>query len=354
MDSIRIVFLLLLTVVTTCARAGGIDALYSSEQVVAQQQGEPSLRQVRQGLSDVLVKVAGSADVLSRPPVLAQLDNARSLLRRFGYSVAPGAVEQSGQAQRAYALTLDFDQAGVDQLLERAGERPLGSFRPTLMVWLAAQQQGGRDYVSPDGYIYQQVEREAARRGLPLRTPLLDLQDQQRLPVSDLWGLFSQSIVEASSRYKADAILAGRLIQTTSGGWHYEWTLIQSGKEQRFSASGSLESQIPEVINNAADTLFASLRGSGFSYQLEGLALSVSNVTSLTDYLSLVDYLKTLPTVTSVQTIAAEGSHVQLMITLDGNLEQLEQALRLQPNLIPAEIVGEQEGGLTLNYRWQR
>lgn len=355
MDSIRVTFFVFLAFISSTVSAGVAQNLYSSEQLVPQQYGEPNLKQVRQGLSDVLVKVAGNRRILSQPIVLERARNAKRMLQQFGYRAAQQALSSSGgRAEVAYVLKLDFDPQAVDQLLSMAGERPLGALRPSVVVWLAAQQQGSRDYVAPNGYIYDHVVSAAAKRGLPVRLPLLDLTDQRALPLSDLWGLFDSSIKEASVRYSTDAILAGRMIQTSSGRWRYEWLLIEGDKQQRFSTRGAVKSQISDMMEQTADTLFAALQGSGFSYRLEGLKVRISHVNSLSDYVDIIDYMKSIAAVTEVNTKGLLDGSLELMIELDGNLEQFEHAVSLQPRLIPAEVSGEGLLGLTLNYRWQR
>ncbi|MGB0467647.1 MAG: DUF2066 domain-containing protein [Pontibacterium sp.] len=355
MDSIRVTLLVFLGLFSTLSSAGVAENLYSSEQRVAEQHGQPGTQQIRQGLSDVLVKVAGNRSILSLPVVLERTRNAKHMLQQFGYRAAAQAVlPEGGGAEEAYILTLDFDPQAVNQLLAEAGKRPLGELRPSLVVWLAEQRQGARDYSLPDGYIYEQVKTAANKRGLPIRTPLLDLTDQRALPLSDLWGLFDGSVRAASARYGADALLAGRLIQTASGSWHYEWLLIEGDQQQRYSARGALKSQIPEMIEKTADKLFAALQGTGFSYRMEGLEVRISNVSSLSDYIDIVDYLQSIPAVTAVHTGSVSGSVLLLTIELEGNLEQFEHALSLQPHLTLTEAAGESLMGLTLNYRWQK
>lgn len=354
MESIRVFLLACLACFSPLAAAGTAVNLYSSEQLVAQQFGEPSLTLVRQGLSDVLVKVAGNRDILSEPVILDGTKNAKSLLQQFGYQAAKRAVEPNGDAQEGYLLTLDFDPAAVNRLLDKAGERPMGDVRPTLLVWLAAQEQGQQDYLSPDGYIYAKVKQVAAQRGLPLQVPLLDLQDQSAMPVSDLWGLFESSLAGASERYRPDAVLAGRLIQTPSGSWHYEWLLMNGDKQERFSGKGAVNAEITRVIEKATDTLFAALQESDFSYRMDGLELNISNVNNVADYIEVTDYLRSLPTVVAVHTVGMQSNALTLNIELDGNLEQFEHTLGLQPRLAATGNSGADMMGVTLNYRWQK
>ncbi len=355
MDSIRVTLFVFLALISSVVSAGTAENLYTSEQLVPQQHGQPTLKQVRQGLSDVLVKVAGSRSVLAKPVVLERSRDAKRMLQQFGYRAARKAISSgSGSDQVAYILKLDFDERAVNDLLAMAGERPLGSVRPSVVVWLAAQQQGGRDYVSPDSYIYDKVVAAADKRGLPLRQPLLDLTDQRALPLSDLWGLFDGSVQRASERYAPDAILAGRLLQTSSGRWQMEWQLLDGDKQERFTTRGSLNGQIPNVMEKVADQLFAALQGSGFTYRLEGLTVKVGNVNSLSDYIDIVDYLKTIPAVTAVHTASMSENMLELTIELNGNLEQFENALALQPRLIPSQATSDDLVGMTLNYYWQR
>ncbi len=350
MDRIRLIFLSVLLLCSATLSAAGTE-LYRAQLLVGAQSGQPGSAEVRSGLEAVLVKVAGDRDVLRNVAVRNGLENPYAYLRQFGYSQSNQVIgAEEGTARRAYQLVLDYDQRAIDRLLASADRKPLGN-RPTLMVWLAAQQFGPRDYVAPGGQIYQLFEAAAEQRGLPLQQPLLDLTDQQMLPAADIWGLFADSIEQASRRYRADAVLAGRMVQRGADSWSIDWLLISGSQQQRFTGSGGLTEEVQAMIELAADTLFASLGGGGVAEQPGELSVTIDNVVTLSDYMAIVDYLATVPAVGAVNPAEVAASRLRLRVRLEGHVEQFEQALRLEPRLVPVDNL---DGSYGLAYRWQR
>jgi len=337
------------------ARAGEITGLYSSSQLVPAQFREPAVEHLADGLARVLVKVSGSRNVLGKPAVRQALQEPRTLLRGFEFSKTNQAVvDANGTQQPAQALAMQFDNALVDRLLRSANERPLGSQRPTLMLWLAAEQNNQRDYVSPDGHLMMPLLRRAQSRGLPVQLPLYDLTDQSDLPVSDLWGLFRDGIEQASARYRPDATLAGRMAPLPGGNWYVEWLLIGQGRAQRFTTEGNSQEALTAAVDQVADRLFAALGGATDSNYMEGLQLDITNIRTLSDYTSVVDYIRKLTLVSSVQVEQVNGTRLLLRVQLDGRAEQLERAIRLEPRMAPLDAGVEDDGvQMFLRYRWQ-
>jgi hypothetical protein len=71
----------------------------------------------------------------------------------------------------------------------------------------------------------------ADQRGLPITLPLLDLEDMNQIEFADVWGGFEQSLLPASTRYGADAVLVGR-IRVTQFGQEVEWLLLRDGQRR--------------------------------------------------------------------------------------------------------------------------
>lgn len=348
---------LLLMLVTTICRGGEVSGLYHSTLLVPSQTSRPTAAQLSEALAEVLVRVSGRRDLLGKPAIRQALLKAAPLVRSFSYRSTNRAVrDSSGTEQPAQLLALEFDRSLVDQLLSQAGERPLGSQRPTLMVWLAAEQQGRRDFLSSDHHLIAPLRQAAGERGLPIQLPLLDLTDQQALPLSDLWGLFADGVEQASLRYRPDAVLAGRLMPMAGGNWAIEWLLLERGEPVRFVTEGSAEEALRQAVDRTADRLFSTLAGdgAGYSYYLDGIQLDISNVRSLRDYSAVLDYLAQLSLVTAVYTEQVDGSRLLLRVQLEGHIDQLQQALSLEPRLVPSHA-GATAGDstLALHYRWQ-
>ncbi|MBY4677905.1 DUF2066 domain-containing protein [Marinobacterium arenosum] len=348
---------LLMMLVTTLCRGGEVAGLYNASLLVPNQTSRPTAAQLSEALAEVLVRVSGRRDLLGKPAVRQALLQAAPLVRSFSYRSTNQAVrDASGTEQPAQLLALEFDRSLVDQLLGKAGERPLGNQRPTLMVWLAAEQQGRRDFLSSDHRLITPLRQAARERGLPVQLPLLDLTDQQALPLSDLWGLFADGVEQASLRYRPDAVLAGRLMPMPGGSWAIEWLLLDRGEPMRFVTEGSEQQALRQAVDRVADRLFSALTGdsAGYSYYLDGIQLDISNVRSLRDYSALLDYLGQLSLVTGVYTEQVDGSRLLLRVQLEGHIDQLQQALSLEPRLVPSHRgASAGDNTMALHYRWQ-
>src|SRR5258706_5789879 len=71
----------------------------------------------------------------------------------------------------------------------------------------------------------------ADERGLPVTLPLLDVQDLRAVTFADVWGGFEDRVAAASVRYRADALLIGRVRPGLIGN-QIEWLLVV-GVERR-------------------------------------------------------------------------------------------------------------------------
>ncbi|WP_428033590.1 DUF2066 domain-containing protein [Amphritea sp.] len=348
--------MLLLTVICSLGQAATVKGLYSAELLVPEQLTQPAVEQLRSGLKEVLVKVSGRSNVVNKPAVVNALQQPAAWLNQFGYQATQTPVSAGdGREVLGQRLLLEFDPVLIDQLLQQSGMRAIGHARPVMLVWLV-QQRGAasRDFVSHDSQIYTELQQQADLRGLPLSIPLLDLNDQNALDVSDLWGFFRAPIEQASVRYQPDGILVGRLLQSSGGAWQTEWLLIKEGQARAISPSGSLSEQLKQVINDTADFALASLGASRFDYVETGLQLEVTNIVEIEDYLQLLDYLRQLPPVDAVRVSGVDADRVLFRVELQGGVQALEQAVRLNPRMSPMPRMSNAGAETVYAYRWQQ
>ncbi|WP_286238218.1 DUF2066 domain-containing protein [Neptuniibacter halophilus] len=343
MDLMRTFFTALLIILSLPLNAATVTDLYRATLPVSQQSAAPDQAALQQGLRQVLVKVSGNKALLGNPLIQSQLSAAPGFLQQFSYQ---GTVD-------AQKLVLDFSPAAVNELLSRSGFKPLGESRPAVLVWLATELQGERDFVLAEDSLQDQLSDKAALRGLPLQFPLLDLTDQAALPVSDLWGLFAEPVAQASKRYRPDAVVAGRITPTPAGKVQLDWSLSGSSDPQRFSSTGTLDEVLTELVETTADQILQPVVTHGLSYYQKGIAVRVSNVNSLAAYIQLNDFLKSLPVVREVNTERARGSDLVLRVQLDGSEARLQQAISVDQRLQPADLIANPDGSRSLSYRWQ-
>lgn len=345
----------ILTGFCSLTQAATVGDLYIAELLVPEQLTQPVDEQLQLGLKRVLIKVSGRSQVVNKAAVVEALRLPGALLNQFSYqSTQTPVAAGDGREVLGQLLVLEFDPVLIDQLLQRSGMQAIGHARPMMMVWLAAQRgNAARDFVAPESELYSQLAQLAKARGLPLDVPLLDLNDQSALEVSDLWGFFRESIEQASDRYKPEAILVGRLVQGDSGGWQTEWLLLKDGQARSFSPAGALSDQFQQVINESADFVLSSLGSSRFNYVETGLQLEVANINGIDDYLQLLDYLKQLPPVDAVRVSIIDADRVLFRVELQGGVQALEQAVRLNPRMSPTSRIGGSGTEAVISYRWQ-
>ncbi len=346
---------LILAGLCSLTQAATLRGLYTAEQLVPEQLTQPANEQLQQGLERVLIKVSGRSQVVNKPAVVEALRTPATLLSQFSYqSTQTPVAAGDGREVLGQLLLLEFDPVLIDQLLQRSAMQAIGHARPMLMVWLVAQRgNAARDFVAPESKLYTELAQLAKARGLPLDVPLLDLNDQSALDVSDLWGFFKEPIMQASDRYKPEAILVGRLVQGDSGGWQTEWLLLKDGQARSFTPSGALSHQFKQVINDSADFVLSSLGSSRFNYVETGLQLEIANVDGIDDYLQLVDYLNQLPPVETIRVSIIDADRVLFRVELQGGAQALEQAVRLNPRMSPMSRMGGNDSEPVISYRWQ-
>jgi hypothetical protein len=349
----RIFFTALLWLLAASASAAQIKNLYQiQERVPAQQQGAPLAEQLQAGLERVLTKVTGRTDLKANAVIKAQLSAAIDYLQTFRYEVDTAAAA----SEPSQMLIMDFNQVAVEGLIKHAGLKSLGAQRPSVLLWIASDKDGQQAFLTEENQAVQLLLQEASRRGLPIQMPLYDLEDQTRLPVSDLWGLFNDPIKQASSRYLPDAVIAARLQTSASGFAQLEWLLIRGVAPERHSTAGQVADVIPELINTTADKLLAARvtpERYDLSYFQKGIQVNISNINDLSDYIKAVDYIRSLPVVRKLRPESVRGSDITIRLELDGNSVLLKEALALEPRLQMLDFSRSADGSESLHYIWR-
>ncbi|MDO6593998.1 DUF2066 domain-containing protein [Neptuniibacter sp. 1_MG-2023] len=334
-------------VVTPVAHAGTMSNLYSVELPVNAETQAPTDAQITEGLKQVLVKVSGKRSLNTHPVIRQQLQTPSTFLQQFSFTSRIIA------GQNVTRLLLDYNSAAVDHLITQTGVKPLGIQRPTLLVWLVSDQQGYQDFVSADSVEINLLNSTARARGLPIQLPLLDLQDQTAIQVSDVWGLFEDAVQASSIRYRPDAVIAARLQKSNSGVIQLEAIFLTDGKVERLSYSGNAESVLTQMVDTISDQLFNPVVSHDLSYFQSGVAVKVSNINSLSNYVQMTDFLKSLPIVRTLKPERVMGGDVVLRLELDGSEKQLQQAIGVEPRIQAMDQQLDLNGFKILSYRWQ-
>ncbi len=333
------------------AAAAEVAGLYETEVPVVDQQSEARQQAMRAGLAEVLVRATGYSATAQDPALADLLDNASRYVQQYRYRTVPATAT----APAGVALWMSFDANTIGQALRERGQPVWGSARPLLLVWLAVESGAERRLVSAaEGAGLQGLEAAARRRGLPLRLPLLDLEDQTRITAADIWGGFQQPVMAASARYQPQAVLSGRLHHDRQGLWHARWTLRVGEEAMHWDNSGATPDEVMAAgVEASADALAMRFAQVVDLYGGSAVTLRVADVATLADYARLLSYLSALNGVTVVQVAEVEAQTVVCRLTLEGTPAAVTRTIGLGSTLAVAGPASVSPEGLPaeLHYR---
>jgi len=317
-----------------------VTGLYEAELAVTSQGRTERKETVRSALLEVLIKASGNTQVALSPGVPQILSRSTQFLQQYRYRNEQKPVDaETNIAQTQQYLWVRFDKTALNTAMRNIGLAIWSRSRPSTLAWIVVEQQGQRQLLRSGeaNAITKIILEQAKRRGIPLDLPLLDLEDQQRIGVTDVLGRFQEPILKASKRYSADAVLVGRLRQLSSQRWQMQWTLNVSGRENSWSEEGSLAA----VINLGIDAVTSTL-ASNFVLVANNVATEVTvlvtGVSSLDDYARSEEFLAGLDGVLSVEPETIGNQRIHYKIKLRGDEKSLLQSVRLSSKAVLAAV----------------
>ncbi|WP_227718171.1 DUF2066 domain-containing protein [Microbulbifer sp. Q7] len=280
------------------------------------------------GLERVFVRVTGNQTVGSSPKLAPVLEQAQKYVQGYRYDTVDNQLY----------VRLTFDPQAVNDLVHQLQLPLWPNNRPGTLVWMAVDTlQGGRDTLRQEDYpeLFGLLDGLAMERGLPLDFPVMDLNDQRNMPLGALWAQDESAAQRAGVRYRPDATLMGRLLQTSGQRWQANWLLIHGGRSYAFDASGtSLEEVALRGVNEAANRLAEryAVRTDDTGVT-SAVLVEISGVRSFADYSAATSYLQGLAQVSSADVLSVNGDRLTLALTTSTQLESLRDVLALNRNL---------------------
>ncbi|MFP4276524.1 MAG: DUF2066 domain-containing protein [Wenzhouxiangella sp.] len=244
-------------------------------------------------------------------------------------------------------LQVDFDPGGVDALLAEAGLPRLGRTRPSILLWLAVEDDQGVS-LEADPVLEQTITDQARRLGLEVLRPLGDLQDLAEIAPIDIRGGFLEAAEPGAERYGAGMIAMldlRRLGPTWSGRWFWRLEGRDAGLQARAETRTAVVTQGLEAVLGALVDRFGRVAGAGGGGRVR---LIVEGIDDEIQYSEVLRYLSSLGPVDAVQVLAARGRVIDF--ELDLNSSGLEDALLI------GDVLELMEGGRqgTLRARLKR
>jgi uncharacterized protein len=343
------------------SRAEVVADLYSASVPVANQSSEALAPAAREALSEVLVKVSGSRELLQKPAIAAALDDARSQVQQYGY-------ERGEPPAGGLFLRFTFDGPYITNLVKRAGAPLWTANRPTVLAWVVVEDAQGRHFINRDTSPQeaQLLVEEFSRRGVPVQLPVFDLADTTAASLDDAWRLDAKVLQAASIRYNVGNVIAGRLAAKSDGKFLGDWSYFQLDEPTNLSIEvPDLKTFLREGAHVVATEMSGRYAVAASGGSAAGVHMSVSGVSSYADYAAIVKWLEGLELVDHANLEQVQGDRIELRLQAQANAQQLAATIELNdrfvriPTPAPAPGVVPEAGSeaapeTQLNYQWRK
>lgn len=323
------------------AQAIEVTQLYTAKVAVDGQSNAERADGLKQAMKQVMLKVGGNSDFEQDASIKSALTRPQAYVAQFYYD----RVDQQSM------LIAEFDELKVNQLFYQAGLPILGSIRPLLTVWLIEEDNLERKIIdhSSEHLLAQKVQSFSAERAVPMVLPLMDLEDINRVQVSDVWGRFAEPVKEASERYLAEASVIIRVSNNTLvepvlvdeetceapcqvNQYALDWSILEG--VQQFGER--LHGNSPELLlEQALESISAHIHQ---QYALSTdttnvMTIEIANVDSMKTFVEISQFLSDFSAVSSVKLRYAEGEVRRFDIGLIGSEQTFMASVKLVDEL---------------------
>ena len=352
--------LVLLLVVAQKLDAVTLENLYQAE-VLSESQSDAQRRiDASEGLSQVLMRVSGRSDILQNPVIVAALKTPEQYYSEFSYArveavndeaVAlpqPGLDPLPAETPRQ-VMRIRFAPSLIAKILREAGLPVWGSNRPSVLSWMAIDDESGRQVLGEaNPSLFAKTLNQAARaRGVPLLLPLWDLEDSRGVSSSEIWGRFLGRIEAASKRYSPDKILVFRAESEFSNQWRGDWSLGEGGQWRSGTVYGESQAQLATALVGVLASVLSEQYA--VTSTRSEVRLTVEGITEIQDYAEVSRYLEGLTQVMSVQPVRILTDMVEFKLRSEGEVQQIIDVIALDRKL---SLLRLDESSSTLWYRW--
>ncbi|NIF16634.1 DUF2066 domain-containing protein [Pantoea sp. Cy-639] len=309
-----------LAAVCTVAQAEAVSGLYQVREPLEGQGGEARAQATAKALDTLVLRLTGEPKALQSPALAALRKDPQQIINQVGSEAGPPE-----------SVLVEFDPGSTERALRQAGLALWGSNRPSILGWWLNDSVDGSSLIGDGQTSAEPLRRAAQHRGLPLRLPLADLQEQLVATASTLEGTDPAPLREASERYGANALLAVHAHEA-DGKWQGKWQLWLGDQREQGNAEGADQAALADAVMLAVSNRLAPRyvtrpgASSDLQVQVQGM--------NLAHYAELGRVLEPY----GARLLMADGA--TLTYAVSGNREQLRAQLglaRLQE--LPAQPV---------------
>lgn len=324
------ILLSLLALLPLTTSAVEVKNLYSASVTAVDDESNRDLQKL--ALARVLIKVSGNVDIASDPVIKKVLPNARQYLVKQ----VQGKIDGKAYVQAS------FNEKKVNQLLRNSELAVWSQNRPQQVIWLVVDDNFRRSIKGENDSSYADfinaIKADANDRGIPVLFPIMDLDDEEKVTSTDLWGQFTAPVELASKRYAADNYIIAKIIKR-QGDYKLDWTMYgRNNSNQAYAVwlEGSGIGELEPIGTELADSL-ANFLAQRYSVTASGnnevVFLNIDTVAGIADYANLIDMFAELSSVVQVELDSVTRSGLQLKLVLLGSQQDLLTELSLDPRI---------------------
>ncbi|PAU53459.1 DUF2066 domain-containing protein [Pseudomonas sp. PICF141] len=273
MRFLKFLFVGCLTMVSLTGHAETVKGLYQVREPVSSQTPQERDEATQRALDTLVLRLTGDPKAAQSPGLATVRKDPQQIISQFGYDAGPPQV-----------LKVDFDPATTEQALRRAGLAVWGANRPSILGWWLNDSAEGSNLVGDGQASATPLLRAAQHRGLPLRLPLADLDEQIVATAPNLESADPASLRDASDRYNADALLAVHA-REEGGQWQAKWRLWLGDQKEAGSAQGADTAALADAVMLAVSQRlaprFAAKPGASSEQLLEVQGMSLERYAAL-------------------------------------------------------------------------
>ncbi|MNF69724.1 hypothetical protein D3C84_516140 [compost metagenome] len=306
----KFLFLGCLSLVSLASHAQTVQGLYQVREPVSSQTPQERDQATQRALDTLVLRLTGDARALQSPGLAAIRKDPQQIISQYGYDAGPPE-----------SLKVDFDPVSTDRALRQAGLALWGANRPSILGWWLNDSADGSSLVGDGQASAEPLQRAAQHRGLPLRLPLADLNEQIVATAPNLDSGNPAPLRSASERYGADALLAVHA-REEGGQWQAKWYLWLGDQREQGSVQGADSAAVADAVLLAVSERLAPRFASRAGASSEQSLLEVQGM-NLARYAELGRLLEPF----SVRLQRVEGDRI--VYRVNGSTDQLRSQLTL-------------------------
>lgn len=315
------------------ARADVIDNFYDVDVAVDSTNDVDMKSAAGLGLQNMLIRASGREDIMENEVLQSALQSANDYISQFGY------IERLENDEPARYIRFTFSQDIVESLLNRAGEPVWTNDRPVSLVWLAIDENSELSVNTAGTVNYQTLAATAKARGLPLISPLYDLEDRFSLSAEQVWQFDTAATREASLRYPSDVILSVRALNDSQGQWHSSWELLDDNEPMLGGESCLILKDCFDALSKQLAEYWSARYAVTKKYSsTDVLKVELKNA-DFRVFSDVSRYWRDLSGVDAIQVVSVDGLNINFELVWRSDVETFKQLIDLHANL---SLVDEQ------------